>query len=77
MGKRVVGKKFSFTLDRHATIKESEGATALDMYFSREEALRIIAAVTNTLITKPDSQRLHIVGYLMPDGTTHCTIYGL
>ena len=77
MGKRVVGKQFSFTLERHAKITESDKATALDLYFSREEALRIIAAVTNTLITKPESARLHIVGYLMPDGTTHCTLYGL
>ena len=77
MAKRNVGKQFSFTLDRHATIKESEGATTLDMYFSREEALRVLAAITNTLITRPESQRLHIVGYLMSDGTTHCTVYGL
>jgi hypothetical protein len=77
MGKRKVGKQFSFTLDRHATITETEGATTLDMYFTRDEALRIMAAVTNTLITRPESKRLHIVGYLIDDGTTHCTVYGL
>ena len=75
MGKRVVGKQFSFTLDRHAKITESDKATTLDLYFSREEALRIIAAVTNTLITEPEAARLRIVGYLKSNGTTQCAVW--
>ena len=75
MTKRKVGKQFSFTTKKHIRKAEAKNAITTDIVMTRGEALRLIAAVTNTLICDPNTKTIRIVGYDMDDGTSHCTVY--
>jgi len=59
MPRQIVGKRFSFSTDKHIEEKESDNAEYIEMYLSREELLRVIAACTNRLITS-DKERFLI-----------------
>ena len=75
MTKPKVGKQFSFTTKKHIRKETTEDAITTDIVMTRAEALRLIAAVTNTLICDADTDTVRIVGYDMKNDTSHCTVH--
>jgi uncharacterized iron-regulated protein len=74
MKKRAIKRQFSFSTMKHIEKRTTENTVTTDIYLTKDEALRFVAAVVNTLIHDPDTKTIHIVGYDMPENRTHCTV---
>ncbi len=74
MTRRKLGKKFSFSTQKHIETHVSSGAECTELHLSKKELLRMIGAAVNSLNATPDATEFMILCW-KKERRHHCTVY--
>lgn len=74
MTRRNIGKKFSFSTEKHIEHKTSRGAECVELHLNKEELIRMVGAAINSVNATPEAQQFMILCW-KKTRNHHCTVY--